>query len=102
MLAEFNIIPIGSGESMGDQIAAVLKIVDESGLPYKANAMSTVVEGGWDEITGLVKRCHEEVLKKAPRVVINIQLDVRPGKPKERITEKLKSVEKRLGKEVKK
>jgi len=65
MLAEFNIVPIGSGESMGDQIAAVLKIVDESGLPYKANAMSTVVEGGWDEITGLVKRCHEEVLKKA-------------------------------------
>lgn len=102
MLAEFNIVPIGTGESMGDQIAAVLKIVDESGLPYKANAMSTVVEGGWDEITGLVKRCHEEVLKKAPRVVINIQLDVRPGKPKERITEKLKSVEKRLGKEVKK
>lgn len=102
MLAAFNIVPIGSGESMGDQIAAVLKIVDESGLPYKANAMSTVVEGGWDEITGLVKRCHEEVLKKAPRVVINIQLDVRPGKPKERITEKLKSVEKRLGKEVKK
>lgn len=102
MLAEFNIVPIGSGESMGDQIAAVLKIVDESGLPYKANAMSTVVEGGWDEITGLVRRCHEEVLKKAPRVVINIQLDVRPGKPKDRITEKLKSVEKRLGKEVKK
>jgi len=102
MLAEFNIVPIGSGESMGDHIAAVLKIVDESGLPYRANAMSTVVEGGWDEITGLVRRCHEEVLKKVPRVVINIQLDVRPGKPKDRITEKLKSVEKRLGKEVKK
>jgi len=102
MLAEFNIVPIGSGESMGDHIAAVLRIVDESGLPYRANAMSTVVEGGWDEITGLVRRCHEEVLKKVPRVVINIQLDVRPGKPKDRITEKLKSVEKRLGKEVKK
>lgn len=102
MLAEFNIVPIGSGESMGDHIAAVLKLVDESGLPYRANAMSTVVEGGWDEITGLVRRCHEEVLKKAPRVIINIQLDVRPAKPSERITEKLKSVEKRLGKEVKK
>ncbi len=102
MLATFNIVPIGSGESMGDQIAAVLKIVDESGLPYKANAMSTVVEGGWDEITALVKRCHEEVLKKSPRVIVNIQLDVRPSKPRERITEKLKSVEKRLGKEVNK
>jgi uncharacterized protein (TIGR00106 family) len=102
MLASFNITPIGSGESLGEHIATVLKIVDESGLPYKANAMSTVVEGGWDEITGLVKRCQEEVLKKAPRVAVNVHFDIRPGKPKDRITEKLRSVEKRLGKEVKK
>jgi len=71
-------------------------------LPYKANAMGTVIEGGWDDIMSLVKRCHEEVLKKAPRVTSTLQLDIRPGKPQDRLTEKLKSVEKRLGKEVKK
>lgn len=102
MLAEFNLIPVGSGESMGDHIASVLRIVEESGLPYKANAMATIVEGDWDEISALMKRCHEEVLKKAPRVISNIQLDIRPGKPKDRLTEKLRSVEKRIGKEVKK
>ena len=102
MLAEFNIIPLGTGESMGDSIASVLKVVQESGLPYKANAMGTVIEGGWDDIMSLVKRCHEEVLKKAPRVTSTLQLDIRPWKPQDRLTEKLKSVEKRLGKEVKK
>ena len=101
MLIEFSVIPIGIGESMGDQIAKVLKIVDESGLPYKANPMGTVIEGNWDEVMAIVKKCHQEVIKSSPRIVTSISIDDRPGKPN-RITEKLKSVEKRLGKEVKK
>lgn len=101
MLAEFTVIPIGTGESMGDQIAKVLKIVDESGLPYKANPMGTVVEGEWDTVMALMKKCHHEVLKGSGRVVTSISIDDRPGKPN-RIVEKIKSVEKRLGREVRK
>ncbi|OGP64612.1 MAG: hypothetical protein A3K22_03580 [Deltaproteobacteria bacterium RBG_16_42_7] len=101
MLIEFSVIPIGVGESMGDQIAKVVKIVDESGLPYKANPMGTVIEGNWDEVMAIIKKCHQEVIKSSPRIVTSISIDDRPGKPN-RITEKLKSVEKRLGKEVKK
>lgn len=102
MLAEFSVIPIGSGESMGDHIATVLKIVDASGLPYRANAMSTVIEGDWDKVMAVIRKCQDEVLSVAPRVMTSIHLDIRPGKPQNRITEKLKSVEKRLGKEVRK
>ncbi|MDP2689198.1 MAG: MTH1187 family thiamine-binding protein [Deltaproteobacteria bacterium] len=101
MLAEFSIIPVGKDESMGDTIAEVLRLVDSSGLPYKANAMGTIVEGGWDDVMGLIKKCHEEVMKSAPRLVSSIQIDLRPSKPLDRLTEKLKSVEKRLGKPVK-
>ncbi len=101
MLAEFSIIPVGAGESLGEAIASVLRVVDESGIPYRANAMGTIVEGSWDDIMGLIKRCQEEVVKKAPRVMTNIQIDLRPGKPLDRITEKLKSVEKRLGRNIK-
>jgi len=101
MLIEFSVIPIGVGESMGDQIAKVVKIVDESGLPYKANPMGTVIEGNWDEVMTIIKKCHQEVIKSSPRIITSISIDDRPGKPN-RITEKLKSVEKRLGKEVKK
>lgn len=102
MLVEFSIIPVGKGESVGDSIAGVLKLVDSSGLPYKANAMGTVIEGGWDECMGLIKKCHEEVMKASPRLYSNISIDLRPGKPLDRLTEKLKSVEQRLGKSVKK
>ena len=102
MLVEFSIIPIGKDESMGEAIAGVLKIVDGSGLPYKANAMGTIIEGGWDECMGLIKKCHEEVMKTAPRLYSSIDIDLRPSKPLDRLTEKLKSVEKRLGKSIKK
>lgn len=102
MLVEFSIIPLGKGESMGEEIARVIDIVDRSGLPYRANPMGTVVEGDWDTVMGLVKRCHQEVLKNCSRVVTTITIDDRPGKPSDRIVEKLRSVEKRIGKEVKK
>lgn len=102
MLAEFSIIPIGKGESMGDEIAKVVNIVEKSGLPYRTNPMATVIEGRWDEVMAVIKKCHEEVVRNSPRVVSTITVDDRPSKPFDRLTEKLKSVEKRLGREIKK
>jgi uncharacterized protein (TIGR00106 family) len=101
MLIEFSIVPIGSGSSIGDRLAEVLKIVDESGLPYKINPMGTVVEGEWDELFSLLRKCHETVMKKEERVLTTISVDDRKGKP-DRLEEKVKSVEKRLGKQLKK
>jgi uncharacterized protein (TIGR00106 family) len=101
MLIEFSIVPVGSGSSIGNRLAEVLKIVDESGLPYKVNPMGTVVEGEWNELFGLVRKCHKAVMKKEERAVINISIDDRKGKPN-RIEKKVKSVEKRLGRSLKK
>ncbi len=101
MLVEFSIVPIGTGSSIGDQLAEVLMIVDASGLPYKANPMGTVVEGEWDEVMGLVKKCHAAVMKSGERAITTISIDDRKGKPN-RIDEKVKSIERRIGKELKK
>jgi uncharacterized protein (TIGR00106 family) len=101
MLVEFSIIPIGSSSSIGDQIAEVLRIVDASGLPYKINPMGTVVEGEWDEIVKLIKKCHKKVMTSEDRVVTTISIDDRKGKPN-RIEEKVKSIERRIGKSLKK
>lgn len=100
MLAQFNIIPVGSGESIGDSIAEVIRVVEKSGLPYRANAMGTVIEGEWEEVMGVIQDCHDTVLKNAPRVMSSISVDIRPSKPNDRISEKIRSVENRLGKEV--
>lgn len=101
MLAEFSIIPIGTGSSIGDQLAEVLKIVDASGLPYKVNPMGTVVEGEWDELMKLIRTCHRTVMKSGERAVTTITIDDRKGKPN-RIELKVKSIEKRIGKSLKK
>ena len=101
MLAEFSIVPVGVGSSIGDQLAEVLRIVDESGLPYKINPMGTVVEGEWDEVMRLIKKCHKTVMKNGERAVTTISIDDRKGKPN-RIEAKVKSIEKRLGKSLKK
>jgi uncharacterized protein (TIGR00106 family) len=101
MLVEFSIIPVGAGSSIGDQLAGVLKIVDASGLPYKVNPMGTVIEGEWDEVMKLIKKCHDAVMKTGERAVTSISIDDRKGKPN-RIEEKVKSIEKRIGKSLKK
>jgi uncharacterized protein (TIGR00106 family) len=101
MLVQFSIVPLGTGESVSKGVAEVIRIVDESGLPYKTNPMGTVIEGAWDEVMTLIRKCHEAVLGSASRVLTSISIDDRPGKP-DRITEKIKSVEKRLGREIKK
>lgn len=101
MLFEFSIVPVGIGSSIGDQLAEVLKIVDESTLPYKANPMGTVIEGEWDEAMRLIKKCHSAVMKSSERAITTISIDDRKGKPN-RIEEKVKSIEKRLGKKLRK
>jgi len=101
MLAVFSIVPVGVGSSIGAQLAEVLRIVDESGLPYKINPMGTVIEGEWDEVMKLVKKCHKNVMKNGERAVTTISIDDRKGKPN-RIEAKVKSIERRLGKSLKK
>jgi len=101
MLVEFSIIPIGVGSSLGAHLAEVLKIVDASGLPYKVNPMGTVIEGEWDEVMKLVKKCHKTVMKTGERTVTTISIDDRKGKPN-RIEEKVKSIERRIGKSLRK
>jgi uncharacterized protein (TIGR00106 family) len=101
MLVQFSIVPLGKGESVSEQIAKVLKIVDESGLPYRLTPMGTVVEGDWDAVMALIRTCHLEVLQTIPRLITTITIDDRPGKP-DRITEKIRSVETKLGRQLRK
>jgi uncharacterized protein (TIGR00106 family) len=99
MIVQFSIIPIGKGPSLSKDVAQVLKIVDKSGLRYKINPMGTVVEGKWDEVMQLIKSCHRSVLKNTERIVTTISIDDRKQK-KNRIEQKILSVEKRLNKSL--
>ena len=100
MLAEFSVVPIGTGVSISPQIAKVLKIVAESGITYKANPMGTVLEGDWDSVLSVIKKCHDAVMSGSERALTTITIDDRRGK-KSRMEKKLESVEQKLGMKLK-
>jgi uncharacterized protein (TIGR00106 family) len=100
MVVNFSIVPIGKESSLSAQVAAILKIVSESGISYRLHAMGTILEGDWDEIMNLIKKCHNRILKDSDRVLTTITIDDRKGRTG-RISGKVKSVERKLGKKLK-
>lgn len=79
MLCAFSITPLGVGDSVGGVVADAVRIVRDSGLPNETNAMFTNVEGEWDEVMALLKRCVDAVAVEAPRVSVVVKIDHRPG-----------------------
>jgi|SRR3972149_6389696 len=100
MVVNFSIVPIGKGSSMSAQVAEVLKIVSESGINYKLHAMGTILEGDWDKILQLIKKCHKKILKDSDRVLTTITIDDRKGRTG-RIAGKVQSVKRKVGKKLK-
>jgi len=99
MMIEFSVLPLGKGASVSAVVARVLRIVMESGVPYKANPMGTVIEGEWDRLLGLIRACHDEAMKDADRVVTTVKIDDYKGKG-DRLEKKLESVEEKLGRKL--
>lgn len=99
VMAEFSVVLVGKGASLSPVIARVLQIVAKSGVHYKVNPMGTVLEGSWDEVMGVIKKCHDEVMKEGDRAVTSIKIDDRKGK-EQRMEAKLESVERALGMKV--
>jgi len=79
MLVAFSVTPLGVGEGVAEYVADAVRIVRDSGLPNRTDAMFTTVEGDWDEVMDVVKRAVEAVAAKAPRVSLTLKADVRPG-----------------------
>jgi uncharacterized protein (TIGR00106 family) len=79
MLVAFSVTPLGTGEAVGDLVAEAVRVVRESGLPNRTDAMFTTIEGEWDEVMAVVKRAVDVVATRAPRVSVVLKADVRPG-----------------------
>jgi uncharacterized protein (TIGR00106 family) len=101
MVAEFSIVPLGRGEELAKPVAQVLSLIDRSGLPYKATAMGTLVEGDWEAVFGLIKECHLCMRQHANRVLTHIAVDDREG-AMGRLEGKVKDAENILGRMLKK
>ena len=100
MLVAFSVAPSGTGElgstqpdgSVSEAVAAALRVVRESGLPYRLDSMFTTLEGEWDECLAVVKLACEVVGRYGSRVSLVLKADIRPGHHGE-LTGKIQRVE---------
>lgn len=82
MLIAFSVSP-SVADAEGGVTAAVadaVRIVRQSGLPHRTDAMFTTIEGEWEECMAVVKECVDAVAAHGPRVSLVLKADVRPGR----------------------
>ena len=100
MLVELAVIPLGGDTHLSDEIAEVLKLVDASGLPYQLTATGTAIEGSWDEVMSLVRRCHERTMKSASHVITLVKIEDEQGATR-KLVSNVTSVEQKVGRPLK-
>ena len=81
MLVAFSVSPSGgdSDGSVHEAVAAAVRVVRDSGLPNRTDAMFTTIEGEWDEVFAVVKAATLAVAEFGPRVSLVLKADIRPG-----------------------
>lgn len=99
MLVELTINPLGRGTHVSQDLGQILKIVDESGLPYRLTPSATCIEGNWDEVMDLVKRCHQQARSISQHVMTTVRIEDEEGATG-KLNENIASVERAAGRSL--
>ena len=78
-LVAVAISPVGTGDELSADVAEVIRVIRESGLPNRTNSMSTEIEGEWDEVMDVVKWATFVLAEKGIRTELVLKADIRPG-----------------------
>lgn len=73
------IAPFGVGDELSSEVAEVVKVIRESGLPNRTYSMFTEIEGEWDEVMRVVRDATFVLAEKGIRTEVVLKADVRPG-----------------------
>lgn len=73
------IAPFGVGDELSSEVAEVVKVIRESGLPNRTYSMFTEIEGEWDEVMRVVRNATFALAEKGIRTEVILKADVRPG-----------------------
>jgi uncharacterized protein YqgV (UPF0045/DUF77 family) len=69
MLLELTVLPKGKGRHASETAVDVTRIIDASGLYHQTKNKGTVLEGTWEQLMAVAKKCHDEALKTNQRLV---------------------------------
>ena len=78
-LVAVAIAPCGTGDELSAEVAEVVRVIRESGLPNRTTSMFTEIEGDWDEVMAVVKAATEAVALRTGRASLVLKADLRPG-----------------------
>ena len=93
VIADLCVVPLGTGVSVSQEVAACQRVLREAGLKTHLHAYGTNVEGEWEQVFAAVKRCHEVVHNMgAPRISTTIRLGTRTDR-EQSMEDKVRSVE---------
>lgn len=73
------IAPFGEGDELSKEVAEVIKVIRDSGLPNQTTSMFTEIEGPWDEVMEVVKEATFVLANKGIRTEVVLKADIRPG-----------------------
>ncbi|KAJ3146663.1 hypothetical protein HDU89_006135 [Geranomyces variabilis] len=103
VVADFCLIPLGVGNSLTKYVAVVQRTLahaaEQNKISYLMHSCGTNIEGEWDEVMGVIKKCHEKMHNEhgAPRVHTTVRIGTRTDKSSS-IAEKVASVKEELKK----
>ena len=78
-LIAVSIVPLSAGEKLSKEVAEVIRVIEESGLPSRTTSMYTEIEGEWDEVMKVVKDATFVLANKGIRTNVILKADIRPG-----------------------
>ena len=78
-LSGSGMLSFGIGDELASEVAEVVKVIRESGLPNRTYSMFTEIEGPWDEVMQVVKEATFVLAEKGIRTEVILKADVRPG-----------------------
>jgi len=81
VVGDIAVLPrVKDGQGLGDMVELAIKVIQASGLKYEVDAMSTSVEGEFDEVMELYKRVHRAVMDAGvDRLVTIMRIDEKKG-----------------------
>lgn len=79
VLVAIAIAPFGVGDELVSEVAEVVKVIRESGLPNRTTSMFTEIEGEWDAVMKVVKDATFVLANKGIRTEVVLKADIRPG-----------------------
>ena len=99
---ELSVFPVGKGERLSKYVARALDVIDKSKIQYQFGPMGTTLEGSWEEVFRVVRRCFEVLQKDSGRAYGILKVDYKFASRKQgEMKAKVSSVQQRLGRKLK-